>query len=339
MFIDGQNALQKPSAVADITYESKLAEFKQIVVNHIAAIDATMAAQVEETLNNEAELSTKIIEACLVVLQTHARDINEKALQMFAYWAQKDNLDVKVSDLGLERQELQAADDSAFPPVPAVYEDDDHLKTRYYLAPYSFSNAGPGLGYKYHTLTLDARPTVSVESLKAGKVVVTYQFDPSSLAAQVKDAKAFNVYAVTGDAQDRGKVKIAVLGRDGDGTPSAEVLAAVNSYYVDREDTAPLTDQQEVVAATIVNYKFRAIAYIHKGPDTSVVEQSAQVLLTEYADRQHKIGATVEPSRLDQYLHEAGAVKIEKLEPLNPIVTTDEQAPYCTDIEIEVRTL
>jgi phage-related baseplate assembly protein len=47
----------------------------------------------------------------------------------------------------------------------------------------------------------------------------------------------------------------------------------------------------------------------------------------------------VDPSWIDYAIHSAGAAQLQILEPLEPIVTTAFQAPYCTGVEVEVHTL
>lgn len=328
MFVPGQNELEKPTVVDVPAFEVQLAAFKQAVVDYIATTDESMAAEVALTLQNEAELSTKIIEACTTILQTRIRDVNEDALQMFAYWSEGSNLDAVVSNLGLARQTVDEGDADAFPPIPKTMEGDDQLKTRYFLAPYSFSNAGPRLAYKYHAMTLDERPTVSVESPEANKVVVTYEFADGSSAGQIKDATGFR----TGD----GEVTVAVLSRVGNGEPSVELLETVDGYF-SRDDVAPLTDEVTVVGATISPYQMRAVAYISKGPDESAVKSTAESLLQTYADSQHRLGATIEPSMIYHVLHQAGAKKIDLLEPLAEVGTGLSEAPWCELIDVEVR--
>ncbi|EPP2530228.1 baseplate assembly protein [Vibrio cholerae] len=330
MFIPGQNQLAKPEVVAVPPFEQQLARFKQAVIDHVAKSDAAMAAKVEETLQNEAELATKMVEACTVVLQTRIREVNEDALQMFAYWAEDSNLDAVVSNLGLRRQVLDEGDANAFPPVPATLESNEHLRLRYFLAPYSFSNAGPRLAYKYHAMTLDERPTVSVDAPEPNKVVVTYEFGEGSMAGQVKDA--------TGLRTAPGEVKVTVLAREGNGTPSDELIAAVTSYF-QRDDVAPETDEITVAKATILPYQIRAIAYISKGPDTQVTKSAAEALLQQYADEQHHLGATIEPSMVYHVLHQAGAKKVDLLEPLAELAAGLDEAPWCQLIDIEIRTL
>lgn len=330
MFIPGQNQLAKPEVVTVPPFEQQLARFKQTVIDHVAATDPELAAEVKQTLANEAELATKIIEACTLVLQTRIREVNEDALQMFAYWAQDDNLDVVVSNLGLVRQVLDDGDKEAFPPVPVTRESNDHLRLRYFLAPFSFSSAGPALAYKYHAMTLGERPEVSITSPESNTVVVTYTFDQGSWVGQVKDA--------VGMRSARGEIRLAILARDGDGTPSDALMAAVVEYF-QRDDVSPVTDEVTVVKASILPYRARAIVYIERGPDAEVADAAAKVALQRYADDHHRLGAAIEPSMLYHTLHQAGAQKIDLLEPLEVLAAKPDEAPWCQEIAIEVRAL
>lgn len=330
MFIPGQNQLAKPEVVDVPPFEQQLTRFKQAVIDHVAKSDTAMAAKVEETLQNEAELATKMVEACTVVLQTRIREVNEDALQMFAYWAKDSNLDAVVSNLALKRQVLDEGDPNAFPPVPPKMESNEHLRLRYFLAPYSFSNAGPRLAYKYHAMTLDERPTVSVDAPEPNKVVVTYEFGEGSMAGKVKDA--------TGLRTAPGEIKVTVLAREGDGTPSDELIAAVRDYF-QRDDVAPETDDITVAGANILPYQIRATAYISKGPDALVTKAESERLLQAYADEQHRLGAAIEPSMVYHVLHQAGAKKVDLHEPLNEVSAGDDAAPFCQLIDIEIKTL
>ena len=330
MFIPGQNKLAMPDAVVVAPFEQQLQNFKSIVIQHIEKTDPAMAQQVAETLTNQAELTTKVVEACAVVLQTFTRSVNEQALQMFAYWAKDNNLDVKVSDLGIERQMISPGDPNAFPQVPPTMESDEALKLRYWLAPYSFSNAGPRLGYKYHAMTLGERPTVTVESPEAGKIVVTYQISTDTQASKVKDASGVKVAP--------GKVKVPVLSREGDGTASPELLAAVTAYF-ERDDVAPATDEVEPASAEILQYSIHAIAYINRGPDASIAEASARQALATYAQQQHRLKALIDPGKIKHVLYSLGAEKVELSQPVAEIQASELQAPWCAGIDVEIRTL
>ena len=329
MLIPGQNRLAKPEIVETPKFEDLLARFKQTVVDAIAEDDPDLAAEVEAALANEAEVATKLVEAATVILQTQTRHYNEQIQQMLAWWAKDSNLDAKVADLGLERQLLDPGDPDANPPVPPTYESDDRLRLRYFLAPHAPA-AGSRLHYRNEALTLSDRALVSVDAPEAGVVTVTYRFDRDSWPAQIKDANGRRV--------EPGRVRVTVLARDGDGTPSAELLDAVRAHFA-RPDVSPETDDIEVVAAEILPWSISGVAYIHPGPDATLTQQTAVDALQAYADEQHVLGGSVEPSWVYAKLHEAGAVSIDLASPLAGIAADDHQAPWCESIDIEVRTL
>lgn len=331
MLIPGQNRLADPEIVQGDPFETMLANFKAAVVAHIAESDEALAAQVSETLDNEAEVSTKLIEACVVVLQTKIRDDNEKIRQELAWWATGSNLDAKVADLSIARQTLQEGDPDAFPPVEPVLEEDEHLRLRYFLAPHAPA-AGSRMHYRSEILTLDERANVSVEAPEAGVVQVTYKLDPEGNAAKIKDGNGRMINPGTGE------VLATVLAREGNGVPDAALLDAVRDHFA-RPDVVPETDKVTVQAAEPVNYQIRARAYIYPGPDAALTKESAEAQLQAYADDNHALGGSVEPSWIYHELHQGGAVKVELLEPLAAVTATDQQAPYCTSVDVEVLTL
>lgn len=329
MLIPGQNQLAEPEIVLVEEFESLLAEFKAFVVEYVAARSPEEAAELAVSLENESELLTLIVEAFAVRIQSHERKYNERIKQMLAWWATGSNLNARLADMGLERQLLDAGDPAAFPPVSAVYETDEEARLRYYLAPHAPA-AGSRMQYRREVMTLSDRPTVTVESPSAGVVVVTYTFASDGSAARVKDGN--------GRMTEPGKVDVTVLAREGDGAPSDDLLEAVREHFA-REDVRPETDQVTVKAAEIIPYQIRAIAYINSGPDSGLTKSAATTQLQAYADSCHKLGARVDPSWIDFTLHSAGAQRLEILEPLAPVVGSDSQAPYCTAVDVEVRTL
>nr|WP_219855066.1 baseplate J/gp47 family protein [Pseudomonas zeshuii] len=331
MLIPGQNQLAEPAIVKVEDFEALLAEFKAFVVEYVAVKDPTSAAKLEVSLANESELITLILEAFTHRLQTQERSYNAKIKQMLAWWATGTNLDARLADVGLERLTLDEGDANAYPVVPPTMESDDAARLRYYLAPHAPA-AGSRMQYRREILTLGGRADVSVDTSESGKVVVTYTFDDDGWAAKIKDG---NARCLTPGS---GRVTVTVLGREGDGTPGADLLAAVASHF-GRDDVRPETDQVIVQAATIKTYKIRAVAYINPGPDASLTESAAETALQSYADSCHRLETRVEPSWIDYTLHNAGAVRLELLEPVAPIVCAYNEAPYCTGVEIEVRTL
>lgn len=330
MLIPGQNELAKPAIVAVPPFETLLEQFKARVITAIASEDAALAAEVEAALANEAEVATKLLEAAVVTLQTERRHNNEQIQQMLAWWSTDSNLDAKVADLGLKRQTVDPGDPDAYPPVPATMEDDASLRLRYFLAPYSFSNAGPQLAYRYHALTLGNRPEITVETPEEGVVVVTHRLPSGSLAGKVKDA--------IGKRIAPGHVRVGVLSREGDGTPSAALLAEVETYFA-RDDVAPATDEITVTGAEILPWSCRAVMYINRGPDMDVAQAEAIANVRAYADEQHRLGGYIETTMLAAALHNAGAQRLEIDTPAAAVSAGEFAAPYCTGIEIEVRRL
>lgn len=329
MLIPGQNQLAEPEIVKVEQFETLLAEFKAFVVDYVAARDAASATKLEAAFENESELITMLVEAFVTRLQTQERKYNARIKQMLAWWATGSNLDARLADMGLERQVIDEGDPDAYPVVPATMESDDAARLRYYLAPHAPA-AGSRMQYRREAMTLGERANVTVETTSAGTVIVTYTFDPDGYAAQVKDATARRT--------SPGQVTVTMLGQSGDGTPSADLLAAAVKHFA-RDDVKPETDEVIVKAAEIRPYKIRAKAYINAGPDTALTKTSATSALQSYADSNHRLAARIEPSWIDYTLHAAGAIRLEIIEPTAAIVTTASQAPYCTGIEIEVATL
>lgn len=327
MLIPGQNRLADPAIVEVPPFEQMLATFKAVTIAHVAESDPALSERIRATLESESELFTKLVEVATVMLQTERRHRNEQIKQMLAWWAEGSNLDAKVADLGLQRQTITEGDPSAFPPVPAVKEDDESLRLRHFLAPYSFSVAGPRLAYQFHAMTLSARPQISVATPEEGVVTVTYRLPSGTLAGKVKDA--------VGKRTAPGKVRVALLSREGDGTPSEALLDEARAHFA-RDDVAPATDEVTVTAADIANWQCRAVIYINRGPDPSVVHQQAIKNVQRYADEQHRIEGFIERSALGTELHNAGAVRIELEMPAESLAAADFTAPYCTGIEIEV---
>jgi phage-related baseplate assembly protein len=329
MLIPGQNQLVEPSIVTVEAFEDLLAEFKTFVIEYVGARAPERAAKLKVSLDNESELLTLALEAFCVRLQIHERKYNARIKQMLAWWATGSNLDARLADMGLERQLLDPGDPLAFPPIAPVFESDDDARLRYYLAPHAPA-AGSRMQYRREVFTLGERPAVNVETSSPGVVNVTYRFDPDGYAAQVKDGN--------GRRTAPGEVMVTVLSREGDGTASENLLDGVRQHFA-RPDVRPETDLVTVQAAQIKNYKIRVVAKINAGPDSGLTRFAAQEQLQAYADSCHRLEGRVDPSWIDYTLHSAGAVQLEILEPVTPIVTTAFQAPYCTGVEVEVDTL
>lgn len=331
MLLPGQNELADPEIVLVEDFETLLAEFKAFLVEYVKTRSPTNAARLAESLASEGELLTMALEAFTLRLQAQERKWNSKIKQMLAWWATGKNLDARLADMGLERQVISEGDPSAYPPIEPVYESDDSARLRYYLAPHAPA-AGSRLHYRREVLTLGERAILKVEAPSPGVVVVTHTFAPDGNAAKVKDGNGRRT------AVGSGEVAVTVLGRAGNGAPSADLLAAVRAHFA-REDVVPETDSVTVRGATIKTYTIKAIAYINPGPDTALVKSAAVAQLQAYADACHVLAGRVETTMIDYVLHNAGAIRLQVTAPLAPVVCADNEAPYCTGIDLQVLTL
>ena len=329
MLIPGLNQLAEPEIVRVTPFEEMLAEFKAEVLDFVGTRNPQMALRLAESLDNDSELIVLILQAMTLRIQTHERKYNERIKQMLAWWAEGSNLDARLADLGITRRVVDPGDATAFPPVEPTMESDADARIRYYLAPHAPA-AGSRLQYRREAMTLGERARVAVEAPVPGQVVVTYTFDEDGFAAQVKDAN--------GRRTAPGEVAVTVLSRAGDGTPSAELLAATEAHFA-RDDVRPESDLVTVQAAEIVNYELAATLYINAGPDTNVVKREAEKALAAYTEARHRLGSYVDLTRIHNVLHAAGAERLQLSAPAAPVECLYYQAPYCTSIQVEVLTL
>lgn len=179
-------------------------------------------------------------------------------------------------------------------------EGDERLRDRVRLAPDGYSVAGPIGAYQYHALAADAGVRdVAVTSPEPGQVVLT------------------------------------VLGSDGDGTPSAALLARVLAA-VNADDVRPLTDLVSVQAASIRPYAVQARLWLYQGPDEAVVVEAARAATTAYVSARHKLGHDIAVSGLHAALHQPGVQRVELDEPVTTLVIDRDAAAWCTGITITV---
>lgn len=330
MFLTDRNQLKRPDVLTVVPFEVRLAKLKQTVVDYVRQTDPSIADGLAQSFDNEAELVTKLLEAFTLILQNRDRAENEKALQMFASFADdSEMIDVIVSSLDVKRQVIEPGDANAYPPVPAVMESNDSLLTRYFLAVHALASTGTGKGYQYHAMTLDGKPTISIDSPESGVVVVTYVYKDHPFSGQVKDARSLKVAP--------GVVDVFVLGHEGDGVASGELIAAVQNH-LERDEIAQETDLITVKSAQINRYRVTAVVTINKGPDSALTKAAAEAAVAEFTTQQHRLDGGVERSVLYQVLHNAGAKKIDLKEPAINITARISAAPFCEAIDISVVT-
>ena len=179
-------------------------------------------------------------------------------------------------------------------------ETDERLRKRTQLALEGFSTAGPVGAYIFHSLSASNEvKSVSVKSPNPGEVLVT------------------------------------ILSNIGDGTVNQDLIDAV-SVKLNEDDIRPLTDLVSVQGAEIINYQVEAVITVYSGPSSAVVETEANDALQKFISDRHEISRVIAISGIYDALHVDGVKKVELISPLADVETTNEQAPYCTNIQVSV---
>lgn len=183
-------------------------------------------------------------------------------------------------------------------------EADDRLRYRTQLALEGLTTAGSEKAYLLHVLTADPRiKSASVYSPIPGRVLI------SILAAEEDDP----------EDEDEEKPELTQLVSD----------------YVSAEDRRPLTDEVVVQNAEIVPYKIHAKVYMYFSPSASITETECRDALGKYVEKQNTIGNMVAKSGIFDALHAEGVQRVELVSPTNDIQTTKQQAPQCSEINLE----
>ena len=160
-------------------------------------------------------------------------------------------------------------------------EDDDSFAERIYLAPSSYSVAGPKDAYVYYAQSY---------STAIGDVEVT--------------------------SPEPCEVEVRVLMADGS-LPSDEVLAGI-AETLSADDIRPLTDQVTVLAPSEQEFDIDFTYYINNSDaDTTVAIQTAVAeAVEEYIEWQtYTIGKDINPSYLTKLIMDAGAKRVEIASP------------------------
>ncbi|HEN5204683.1 TPA: baseplate J/gp47 family protein [Klebsiella pneumoniae] len=197
--------------------------------------------------------------------------INEGAAACMLSHATGDDLDNIAANLDTERLTITAATDT----TDAVTESDEALRLRAQAAFEGMSVAGPSAAYEYFA---------------------------RSASGQVSDARA--------TSPSPAEVVVAVLSTEGDGTASAELLAAV-AAAVNDEEVRPLGDRVTVQSAEIVGYEIDATLYLYPGPESEPIINAAMASLKTFlAENDKKIGRDIVRSAISAALHVQGVQRV-----------------------------
>jgi phage-related baseplate assembly protein len=274
-------------------------DYEQVLSDMVADLLAR-APGLADTLALESEPLRKLLEVCAYRETLLRQRVNEASKAVMLASAQGGDLDQIAANYQVQRLLIDAGDPDAVPPVPPTYEDDANLRRRVQLSFEGFSTAGPEGAYIFHALAADADILdASVTSPRPGDVLVT------------------------------------VMSRTGDGTASADLVAAVETI-LSSDDVRPLTDHVTAQSAEIVPYTVTAELTLYPGPDSTVVLAAAEASLNQYISTHHRLGHDITLSGLYAALHQEGVQNVGLTAPAADIVISRHQAAYCTGATVSI---
>ncbi len=292
--------LPAPPIIEQPSFETIFAARKARLIELVeAANGADSASDLAAALEHESEpLSILLQEDSYreLLLRAAVQDAGKGNLLAFAEGAMLDHL---AAFYGVARQVIQEADDSVSPPIPEVLEDDERLRARVQLAPEGFTTAG-SLG--------------------------SYTFWALSASPRIKDVAIL-------ETATPGEVRIVVLGNEGNGTPDAALLDAVDATTQPRR---PLTDHVIIEAATVQNYAVAATLTLYGGPDDEVVRRAAVAAVEDFVAEHHRLGHDITIAGLHAALYRPGVQDVALTAPAASLVIPPDAAAHCTAITVTV---
>lgn len=312
--------LPPPQAVQQIDYES-------IYASMIADLQAL---GVDFTAFVESDPLVALLQLCAYREMRLRAEENDSARAVMPAHAVRGDLDNIAARYFVQRLVITPANPQTG--APAVMESDDDLRRRMMLAFEGFSTAGPEGAYIFHALSADAgvmdasatSPTPD-DIVQIVMDILTANAAAPGLIADMNEALAL--------ADWPGDVRVAVLARDGDGTPSQEILDAV-SAKLSSDDVRPLTDNPIVEAAEILPYSIAMTIYTLAGPGAQVVIDTSETRVAEYAAKMRRLGRDVTRSGLTAAAHIEGVYNVVIASPAADVICGRNQAAHCTGIVI-----
>ncbi|BEN59728.1 baseplate assembly protein [Serratia marcescens] len=289
--------LPRPNVIEELDYETLFEARKERL---ISLYPEEEREAVRRTLGYESEPIVKVLQESAYREVLLRQRVNEAAQAVMVAYAMSSDLDQLAANNDVKRLVIDQGDPGAVPPVPPTMESDADLRQRVPAAFEGMSVAGPTGAYEFHAQSADGK---------------------------VADASAISPAPA--------EVTISVLSRDGDGTASSELLAAVSAALND-EEVRPVADRLTVQSAKIVNYQIDATLYVYPGPAIEPIMADAELRLKNYINEQRRLGRDIRLSAIYAALHTQGVQRVELAAPLADVVLDRTQAANCTDYHIRL---
>ena len=289
--------LPQPDVIESLEYELIFSDRKAAL---LASLPEEQREPIARVLQLESEPLTKLLQESAYRELLLRQRVNEAARACMVAFSRGADLDQLGANNNVPRLIIQAADETAIPPIPAIYESDSDFRMRIPQAFEGLSVAGP---------------------------VGAYIFHARSASGQVADASAIS--------PEPACVTISVLSLEGNGTAPAELLTIVDKALND-ENVRPVADRVTVQSVEIVDYSINASLYLFPTPESEPIEAAARERIARYVREQHRIGRDIRLSAIYAALHVEGVRRVELASPVKDIVISDTQASFCTDVVVTV---
>jgi len=226
--------------------------------------------------------------------------VNDGAKALLLAYARGADLDQLAGNVNLKRLVVQAADNTVFPAIPQVLEEDDALRERIQLVYEGLTTAGPRNSYILHA---------------------------RNASGLVADA--------TAESPEPATVVVTVLSLEGMGEASQALLDTVKTHLSD-DDIRPLGDRLIVQSAEILPYSITAILHMTgNGSENETILAEARKRIKDWINPRRRLAVEVPRSAVDAQLHISGVRRVE-LVGWQDITPTKAQAAYCTGFSVEL---
>ena len=272
-------------------------DFEEIFLSDLETFKSHMGQDWNAQL--ESDPVTKLLEVGAYRTLLNRARVNDAAKALLLAYAQGSDLDQLAANVRLQRLVVQAANPDSVPPTEQILEEDDALRERIQLVYEGLTTAGPRNSYILHA---------------------------RNASGMVADA--------TAESPSPAVVDVTVLGLEGDGTASAELLEQV-AAYLNADDVRPVADRVNVRSAEILSYQIHAVLYmVGNGPENEATLAECRRRLQAWVNPRRRLGVEVPRSAVDAQLHISGVARVE-LTNWTDIRPSKAQAAWCESFDLK----
>lgn len=272
-------------------------DFEEIFLSDLETFKSHMGQDWNAQL--ESDPVTKLLEVGAYRTLLNRARVNDAAKALLLAYAQGSDLDQLAANVRLQRLVVQAANPDSVPPTEQILEEDDALRERIQLVYEGLTTAGPRNSYILHA---------------------------RNASGMVADA--------TAESPSPAVVDVTVLGLEGDGTASAELLEQV-AAYLNADDVRPVADRVNVRSAEILPYQIHAVLYmVGNGPENEATLAECRRRLQAWINPRRRLGVEVPRSAVDAQLHISGVARVE-LTGWTDIRPSKAQAAWCESFDLK----